>query len=152
MIIFDLRCADGHVFEAWFGNSTDFADQLDRNLLSCPLCGNSDVSKAPMAANVTTKSNQFSGPAQPMAKAVEPSAQEVKAFLATMAKAQQDMLKTSEWVGRDFERKARAMDAGEIDTATIHGEVSQGEAQSLIEDGIAVMPLPFPVIPRSKQN
>jgi hypothetical protein len=62
------------------------------------------------------------------------------------------MLSKSEWVGRDFDSKARAMDAGEIDKATIHGEVSKDEAKALIEDGIGVMPLPFPVVPPSKRN
>jgi hypothetical protein len=44
------------------------------------------------------------------------------------------------------------MDAGDAETSTIHGEVTKDEAISLIEDGIAVMPLPFPIIPPEKRN
>ena len=44
------------------------------------------------------------------------------------------------------------MDAGEIDQGLIHGQTTPEEAKSLIEDGIGVVPLPFPVVPPEKQN
>jgi hypothetical protein len=72
--------------------------------------------------------------------------------MESMAKAQTKALEKSKWVGKDFDRQARAMDAGDAETSTIHGEVTKDEAISLIEDGIAVMPLPFPVIPPEKRN
>ena len=38
MIVFDLRCeSSGHVFEAWFGSTGDYEDQLRRGLVQCPL-------------------------------------------------------------------------------------------------------------------
>ena len=39
MIVFDLKCGTGHVFEAWFGSSADYADQQARGLVDCPICG-----------------------------------------------------------------------------------------------------------------
>lgn len=153
MIVFDLKCQTGHVFEAWFGSSTDYESQKERGLLSCPLCGNSDIIKAPMAANVPAKGKTADTPVTaPVMTSAEPTAAEVKQFLATMAKAQKDALKSSTWVGRDFDSQARAMDAGEITHASIYGEVSPAEAKSLVDDGISVMPLPFPVIPPDKSN
>ncbi|MBC7985927.1 MAG: DUF1178 family protein, partial [Sphingomonadaceae bacterium] len=49
MIVFDLRCGAGHVFEAWFGSTGDFEAQRKRGLVACPICGALDVAKAVMA-------------------------------------------------------------------------------------------------------
>lgn len=153
MIVFDLQCDDGHVFEAWFGSSGDYADQQKRGLVSCPVCGVSSVRKAVMAPNVSAKGNRQSGQnAVPVMKEDGPSPGEVKAVIAALAKAQSEMLSKSRWVGRDFDKKARAMDAGEIDKATIHGEVTPQQAQALIDDEISVVALPFPVVPPNEQN
>jgi hypothetical protein len=153
MIVFDLQCTVGHVFEGWFGSTHDYDDQRKRRLIACPYCGATDVKKAVMAPNVAAKGNRGSEPERmAVAKAPDPSPAEVKSFLATMAKAQTDMLAKSEWVGRDFDRTARAMDAGEIDKTIIHGEVTPDEAQALVDDDIAVLPLLFPVTPPHKQN
>ena len=151
MIVFDLKCdARGHVFEAWFGNSSAFDDQKARGLLICPLCGDTAVTKALMAPNIAAKGNSQS--VIPLAKPAEPDAGEVKAMLSALADAQSKVLKTSTWVGRDFDKQARSMDAGETDKTSIHGEVSKAEAKALIEDGIGVMPLLLPVVPPEQCN
>jgi hypothetical protein len=155
VIVFDLKCATGHVFEAWFANSTAYENQKAEGLLACPLCGTSAVDKAIMAPNVAPKGNQRAeSPAAPVASVgtPDPSAGEVKAFLETLAKAQASLLEKSQWVGRDFASKARAMEAGEAEAKLIHGQTTPEEAKSLIEEGIGVVPLPFPVIPPEKQN
>jgi hypothetical protein len=151
MIVFDLQCrGHGHVFEAWFANSGAFEDQRARGLIACPICGDGDVAKALMAPNIPAKGNARE--TLPVAKCEAPAATEMKAMLAALAKAQSKALQNSTWVGRDFDKQARAMDAGEIDKSSIHGEVSAPEAKSLIEDGIGVMPLPLPFIPPDKRN
>ena len=154
MIVFDLKCVgSGHVFEAWFVNSDAFVAQQQARQVACPYCGDTEVEKAVMAPRVGAKGNNTNANAAfPVAKPAEPAAEEVKTFLAKIAQAQADILKTSQWVGRDFDTQARAMDSGEIDKSSIHGEVSPEEAKALIEDGIGVMPLPFPVVPPSKRN
>jgi hypothetical protein len=59
MIVFDLSCRPGgHRFEGWFGSSAQFAAQNERGLVACPECGSTDVTKAPMAANLGRKGNQ----------------------------------------------------------------------------------------------
>lgn len=152
MIVFDLKCSGGHVFEAWFASSDAFQDQKTRNLLACPLCGASDVNKAVMAPSVPRKSSQGRVDGVSMAGGATVASSEIKAVLAKLASAQAELIKNSEWVGRDFAKKARAMDAGEMDAALIHGQTSPDEARELIEDGISVMPLLLPVVPPEKQN
>jgi hypothetical protein len=143
MIIFDLRCGtQGHVFEAWFGSNEDYEAQAARGLVSCPICGASDVDKAPMAPRVGAKGNQ-SGDISPEA---------VKAALAGMAEAQKQMLEKSEHVGDRFPDEARAIHLGETEARAIHGRASPADAASLREEGIPIAPLPFPVPDPATEN
>jgi hypothetical protein len=48
MIRYALACADGHAFESWFRNSSDYDDQARRGLVTCPVCGDVRVEKALM--------------------------------------------------------------------------------------------------------
>ncbi|MGN6375090.1 MAG: DUF1178 family protein [Sphingomonas sp.] len=146
MIVFDLRCGKDHVFEAWFASSAAYEEQREGGLLSCPLCGDGTIGKALMAPNLPAKGNR-STPREP---AAAPEA--VKAAMAALARAQQEMLANSQWVGSAFATKARAMHEGEIDHAPIHGQASIAEAKALLDDGVAVAPLPFPVVPPNARN
>ena len=65
--------------------------------------------------------------------------------LAKLAALQKEALKQSRWVGKDFAEQSREMHYGERDVETIHGQATLEEARDLLEEGIAVMPLPFPV-------
>lgn len=152
MIVFDLKCPSNHVFEAWFASSAAFEDQKARGLLACPLCGADQIDKAVMAPNVAAKGNQRSEAPLPSITAPQQTPDEAKAVLAKLAQMQAALLEKSQWVGQDFAAKARAMDAGEADQALIHGHTTPEEAKALIEDGIGIMPLPFPIVPPDKQN
>ena len=151
MIIFDLRCGEGHVFEAWFASSVAYEDQQARGLVACPLCGSAEIAKAPMAPAVGAKGN-----ASP-ARAPEPSLfsgtpDSVKAMLAAAAAVQKHMLENSEAVGDRFAAEARAIHLGEADKRAIHGRATRDEAESLIEEGVPIAPLPFPVVPPGEEN
>jgi len=149
MIIFDLRCAaSGHVFEAWFGSSDDYESQRGRGLVSCPICGDSDVGKAPMAPAVPKKGG-VNAPATDMMAA--PPA-EVKELLCKMAELQRQLLSKSEWVGDRFASEARAMHVGDRESRPIHGQTTPDQAASLAEDGVPVAPLLFPVAPPTEEN
>lgn len=155
MIVFDLSCADGHRFEGWFGSSADYDDQRARGLVACPHCGSAEIAKAPMAPAVPAKGNTRAEviPAearQPMANTPLPP--EVQQALRQLAKAQAEALKNSTWVGEKFAEESRAMHYGERDAAPIHGQASIAEAKALIEEGVSVAPLPFPVAPPEKLN
>ena len=45
MIVFDLRCVTGHVFEAWFASSAAYDAQAAAGQVACPLCGDAQVTK-----------------------------------------------------------------------------------------------------------
>lgn len=140
MIVFDLRCGGGHVFEAWFASGAAYDEQQAAGQVVCPLCGDTGVGKAAMAPAVPAKGN------------AGPPAAAVKAFMARLAADQARALKDSTWVGSDFPDRARAMHAGEEATATIHGQATLAQAKALVDDGVPVAPLPLPVVPPEAKN
>ena len=159
MIVFDLECrSGGHRFEGWFGSSDDFADQQTRGLLCCPECGSDDVGKAVMAPSVGRKGNQIV--ATPSRSPTDSSKQvsnaaippEAMQMMRQLARMQVEALKQSRWVGKSFAEDAKAMHYGERDAEPIHGEATIDQAQELLEEGIAVAPLPFPVVPPEQAN
>lgn len=158
MIVFDLHCAHGHRFEGWFGSTYDYEDQQKRGLVTCPECGVETVSKAPMTPSVPAKGNTKQD-TPVSAKAVEarpvsntPMPAEVEKAMKALAKAQKNALKDSTFVGDKFAEQSREMHYGERDEAPIHGQATLDEAKSLIDEGVPVAPLPFPVAPSDKLN
>lgn len=143
MIVFDLRCGNGHVFEAWFGSSDAFAEQRSAGQLACPMCGAADVDKALMAPGIPAKGNRRADVSSPQA---------VKAVLATLASEQAKVLAKSSWVGGNFATRARAMHHGEEPDAPIHGQATVAEAKALVEEGVPIAPLPLPVVPPETAN
>lgn len=166
MIVFDLKCSNAHVFEVWFASSEAYDDQRARGLVACGLCGSTEVTKAVMAPRLNAKGNQRTardmlpdasadGAQMPVAVSNAPSPadpEKLRMVLHALAQAQSRALEQSTWVGNDFADRARAMHYGEEDHAPIHGQAAPHEAAALIEEGVAVAPLPFPVIPPEAQN
>ncbi|RDE05278.1 DUF1178 family protein [Sphingomonas aracearum] len=151
MIVFDLRCANGHVFEAWFASSAAFEEQRGRGLLCCAVCEDRAIGKAVMAPNVSAKGNTRD--VAPRAAPGAPMPPEVmKAAIQALAAAQARALETSEWVGRSFASRARAMHEGDETEAPIHGQATIAEAKALVEEGVPVAPLLLPVVPPDALN
>jgi hypothetical protein len=166
MIAFDLRCADGHVFEGWFRSGDDYGRQASAGQIACPICGDTGVAKAVMAPNVGRKGNQavvakpaamtdapVAAPAPPpMMSAGSSMPPELRAMAAAIAKAQAESLPQSTYVGGDFAKQARAMHDGEQAAALIHGQTTAEEAEALVQDGVPIMPLLVPVVPPERRN
>jgi hypothetical protein len=138
MIVFDLHCSQsGDQFEAWFRSNADFEKQLEQGLVQCPFCQSSQVAKAPMAPRVPRKGDGGS---------------KIGDAIAELASLQAELLRDSKWVGDEFADTARAMHHGEIDMTPVHGEATAEQAQSLVEDGVPIAPLPLPVVPPNQVN
>lgn len=178
MIVFDLECraddhGSGYKFEGWFGSSDEFARQQALGLVTCPVCGSSDVGKAMMAPNLARKGNQMRvgtprlpvpvGPpavtppagvanAPPQAMAGPALPPDAIKMLRAVAAMQAEALKTSRWVGKSFAEETRAMHYGEKDVVQIHGQATPEQARDLIEEGIAIAPILFPIVPPGEAN
>ncbi len=143
MIVFDLSCGGGHVFEAWFGSQADYDGQRDRGLVACPVCGDAGIDKAPMAPRISGTGS---------AGAVDHAQVDPKAMMRAMMAMQAKALKGSEDVGARFATEARAIHAGDAEHRVIHGQATLMEAKALVADGVPVAPLAFPVRDASRDN
>jgi hypothetical protein len=152
MKVFDLQCELHHVFEGWFGSEADYASQLERGLLTCPLCGSGTVSKmlsAPRlnlgggAASPVDTSASSSSPASPSA-AVTVAAGAEQALQAAWLQATRQIMAQTQDVGTHFAEEARKMHYGEIEARGIRGQASRQETEALLDEGIGVLPLALP--------
>ncbi|WP_020181081.1 DUF1178 family protein [Methylopila sp. M107] len=150
MIRYGLVCASGHGFDAWFRSSGDFESQSAKGLLSCPDCGVSAVTKALMAPALATggSAGAATTEAPPAAEPAESLTlvDDKKAKLRQLLReVRAEITKGSEDVGDRFPEVARKMHAEEIEQRTIHGRATPEEARALVDEGVAVQPLPaFP--------
>ena len=160
MILYKLKCSDGHHFEAWFKDSASFDKQAKRGEVECPVCLATSVEKAPMAPRLSKVGLEKSGLAdRPTPKLETPKspaenrAREVaKEILTAMKNVHDHVEENCDYVGDKFADEARAIHYGERDAETIHGEATLEQAQELLDEGISVMPLPFPVTPPERNN
>lgn len=159
MIRYDLKCRDGHGFEAWFASSAAFDEQKAGGFVSCAVCGSGEVEKSLMAPGVA----QRSGGAVDRAAAKEPDGADAPAADASptnapmlsgplppevsrqLAALRKEIEAKSDYVGAAFATEARRMHLGETEARSIHGQASGEEAKALLEEGVPVAPLPFSV-------
>jgi hypothetical protein len=106
------------------------------------MCNSANVDKAVMAPRISAKGNRD----------VRPTPEATKEMLRLMAKAQSEALAQSDYVGPRFADEARAIHLGEATQRSIYGEASQAETRALLDEGIAVAPLIFPVAPPGEAN
>jgi hypothetical protein len=136
LIRYDLVCAKGHEFDGWFANSAAYDVQEKRGLISCTECGVNTVQKQIMAPGIPTKSNRkqavTTGPQEPKAAAM----------LQMMREYRKQVESTSENVGDKFAEEARKIHYKEKAERPIYGEATRDEVGGLIEEGIAVQPIP----------
>ncbi len=143
MIRFALKCENDHRFESWFQSGAAFDALLARDMVVCPDCGSTVVTKDLMAPKVGAKRPAEELPQQ-VTNAPDPD------LADAIRKLRDHVERNSDYVGGNFAREARAMHVGDTPHRPIYGEVDKKEAQSLAEDGVPALPLPF--IPKQKTN
>lgn len=160
MIVFDLRCTSGHVFEAWFKDSAAFDKQQKRGILACAICGSNHISKAPMAPRLSLKArhgvedrdqknvdqlidgDKITTPDEPALPAI--IAQAVEPLAAQLRELRDQIIAQTEPVGDKFAEEARKMHYGETEMRAIRGQTTVDEAKELIDEGIEFGVLPYP--------
>lgn len=149
MIVFDLKCGAGHVFEAWFNNSESYAAQAAAGQLTCPSCGNTEIVKAPMAPNIATGTPAPEKPALPAAAAgaavhAAYAGQDVKAhFKRFLEEVKTHVEENFDYVGKKFAEEARKIHYGEEESRPIYGEATVAESAALRDEGIDFVELPL---------
>ena len=141
MKVLNLQCRQSHGFEGWFASEDDFQDQLARGLVDCPLCGDAGITKMPSAPRLNLGASEPVAQAAPKTEVMSaPNAQLQAAWMQLVQK----VMANTEDVGERFAEEARKIHYGESDERGIRGQASQEETEALLEEGIAVLPLPIP--------
>lgn len=140
MIVFDLACQCGVIFEGWFADRDDFTRQAEGGLISCPVCGGSGVRKilSPVRAlgakageeeNIT----QVAVPVSPEAKARE--------FLRAL---QEHVLNNFEDVGTRLAEESLKARYGLVEARNLRGVATPAEEEMLAGEGIELFKIPMP--------
>jgi hypothetical protein len=129
MILFSLRCAQGHEFEAWFRDGEGFAAQQQAGEIACPHCGDGRVEKAIMAPRLGHSREEVVAAAVQMRKMLLELRHKVEA--------------NCDYVGERFAEEARRMHYGESERHGIYGEASEEDSRALSAEGIECGRIPW---------
>ena len=168
MIRYSLRCDADHQFDSWFANAAAYDMLAKSGQVSCAICGSTKVEKSLMVpsvrpgrkqANPQPASDQTApvdaGASTAAPQSAPPPSRPVlsapgSALEAAFAALRQQIEANSEYVGNKFVGEARKIHNGEVPERAIYGEAKPEEARALMDEGIALMPLPF--MPSRKTN
>jgi len=141
MILYQLRCGDGHEFEAWFKDSATYDVQVAAGDVGCPYCSDTRVSKAIMAPNISPSRSK--PPTVATEKEAESRALEVAEKILEAVDSLRTEIETNfDNVGDKFAEEARKIHYGEAEDRGIYGEATSEEAVELDEEGVEVYRLP----------
>ena len=140
MIVFDLSCGRGHSFEGWFASGDEFLRQKEASLVRCPVCDDASVERLPSAkVRVRKQSHAKSRAATPPEA---PAQDAISGFPPDLVAKLREVVRNTEDVGERFAEEARKIHYEEAEHRGIYGEATAADAKALIEEGIAVHPLP----------
>ena len=143
MKVLDLQCAQAHGFEGWFGSEDDFTSQLARGLVSCPMCGDTTITKKLSAPRLNLGHGQAPETEQPRQDVVATHDTQTAHQMAWLGMARRILANTHD-VGDKFAEEARKIHYGEVPQRGIRGKASQAESEALADEGIEVMQLALP--------
>lgn len=163
MLVVDLHCEHGHVFEGWFASADDLAGQQARGLVSCPVCASTQVERRPSASRLNVSSLKAAKADVPVAQPVErrhastptaaqaqvpqavpDAAPSVEALQAMYLQAVRHVLQHTEDVGEGFVKEVRNIHRGDAPQRAVRGQADQQEVAELREEGIDVVSMPIP--------
>ena len=142
MILYDLRCKDGHQFEAWFRDSGAYDRQRKGSAVACPICGSKKVEKAMMAPAVAKGARGEAAP-RPAPPAPSPEAVKMTEAMQMLRKLRQQIESNCDYVGPKFAEEARRIHYKEARPRGIYGEATKSESDELSEEGIEFGTVPW---------
>lgn len=169
MIVFDLKCRNGHQFEAWFNSASNFERLRKAGHVACSVCGSTKVDKALAAPRISTSKKrsaaasmkadapetaEAAAPAAANAReaapltgpnryANDPAAAKAADLMKQLSELRVQIEKNCDYVGKRFPEEARKIHYGEAPKRNIYGEASDGEAKALADEGIEFSRIPW---------
>ena len=135
MIAYDLQCINGHAFEGWFEDSEAYAAQKKKELIACPVCNTTRVSRVP--STFAIKSSQIPKKLSIDEKNLQKAGKEIIDFVT----------KNFDDVGCNFAKEALKIHYGVEEPRNIRGISSKEEEKMLKKEGIDFFKIPMPVSP-----
>ena len=146
MILYALICEHDHEFDAWFSTISDYDAQAENGQVVCPYCQTSKVEKALMSPNVSTARRKEAS----AAKRAAAKSKAMSVMNDAAATIRKEIEENCDYVGDKFADEALSMHYGETEERAIYGEASPDQAQTLIEEGVGIAPLPDVLAPKPK--
>ncbi len=144
MLVYDLICSQGHQFEGWFNDLADLTDQLEQNLILCPVCGDENILRRPSTFGVVKSNRSANLPIQAMADkppaAPQPSLNELATRLAELSTRFE---KEYDDVGSRFSEEALKMHYGVTERRNIRGQSTEAQEETLRKEGVEYFKVPF---------
>ena len=135
MIVFDLKCSNGHTFEGWFDDSRAFDKQKAKGMITCPVCEDTAVSKVP--STFAIKASQISADSSCGQEDLENIGEKIADFVEN----------NFEDVGCKFATEALKMHYGVSELKNIRGTSTEKEEKILKDEGINFFKIPVPTDP-----
>ena len=134
MIIFDLKCENGHKFDGWFKDRQAFIEQNLQKLVTCPICNSGSVDIVPSSVTIVGKDSRLTGK----------SAEKENVPLKALQALHQYIDKNFEDVGNQFAEVALKIHFGEEEKRNIKGTTTPQEDDNLREEGVQFIKIPVP--------
>jgi hypothetical protein len=134
VIIFDLKCENGHKFDGWFKDRSSFDEQNSQKLVACPMCNSSRIDIVPSSITIMSKDLRTAGKVEE--KEISPQ-KALQAFYQYIDKNFQD-------VGNQFAEVALKIHLGEEEKRNIKGTTTPREEENLREEGVQFIKIPVP--------
>ncbi|MBW2064644.1 MAG: DUF1178 family protein [Deltaproteobacteria bacterium] len=140
MIVFDLECSGGHVFEGWFNSTESFEEQSRKKLVTCPYCNDTKIKK--VISPVRTKTSSPKKDEAPVGIDYSRLVKEIAEYINN----------NFEDVGTDFAKEALKMHYSVTEKRNIRGSATAEEEKTLREEGVDFFKIPVPKIDEDKKN
>ncbi len=132
MIVFDLKCVNGHCFEGWFEDGNAYETQKEKGMVSCPFCDDTSVSRAP--STFAIKSSRPASRPSSLDVDMEKLSRKVVHYVEN----------NFDNVGPDFAREALKIHYGASEPRNIRGVSTPEEEKTMEKEGIKFFKIPMP--------
>ncbi len=134
MIIYDIKCENGHTFEGWFKDRQAWIEQNAGRLVCCPVCNSSSVEIAPSSLTIMGKDSK--PPRNKEDQDVSPGQvlQSLRRYLEN----------NFEDVGSKFAEVALKIHTGDEEKRNIKGTTTPQEETVLKKEGVSFMKITLP--------
>ena len=147
MLIVDLICRSSHIFEGWFKDQQELEDQIEQGILSCPVCGDTVISRLPSTFGIGRSKAPAERAESSGAEAGALSPEEQQAakavFMHRLENLSNKLREDFADVGGSFTAEALKMHYGAAPRRNIRGMSTEREEEILRSEGIEFFKVPM---------